>query len=46
LATFSDAAPGQAFWYENSQGLTEIAVNRGSAAAILKLSIGDAVSWC
>ena len=45
LATFSDAVPGQAFWYENSQGRTEIAVNRGSAAAILKLSIGDAVSW-
>ena len=43
--TFADAARGEAFWYENSMGLTEIAVNRGPAAAILELSVGDAVSW-
>ena len=26
--TFSDVARGEAFWYENSNGLVEIAVNR------------------
>src|SRR6266851_3179272 len=29
---FSDVPEGQALWYENSQGLVEIAVNRGNAA--------------
>ena len=29
--TFSDRPPGTAFWYENSNGLAEIAVNRGRA---------------
>lgn len=29
--TFSDMAPGAAFWYENSSGLAEIAVNCGRA---------------
>ena len=43
--TFADMPPGVAFWYENSMGLTEIAVNRGTAAAILELLPGDAVSW-
>ncbi|MBM3570889.1 MAG: SAM-dependent chlorinase/fluorinase, partial [Alphaproteobacteria bacterium] len=27
--TFSDLPPGTAFWYENANGLVEIAVNRG-----------------
>ena len=40
---FGEAAPGQAFWYVNSCGLVEIAVNGGSAAEALGLSIGDAV---
>jgi len=26
--TFGDRLPGNAFWYENSTGLAEIAVNR------------------
>lgn len=43
--TFADAAPGQAFWYNNSMGLIEIAVNQGSARDILGLSPGDAVSF-
>jgi S-adenosylmethionine hydrolase len=42
---FSDVAEGEAFWYENSQGLVEIAVNRGSAAQLLRLKIGDRVAW-
>ena len=41
--TFSEVGPGVAFWYENSLGLVEIAVNRGSAAQRLGLHIGDEV---
>ena len=40
---FSDAAPGEAFWYENSLGLVEIAANGASAAATLNLRVGDPV---
>lgn len=40
---FSTVAPGEALWYENSIGLVEIAVNRGSAARVLGLAVGDAV---
>ena len=42
---FSEAAEGEAFWYENSQGLVEIAVNCGSAARLLGLKIGDGLAW-
>jgi len=42
--TFSDVKPGQAFWYENANGLVEIAVNQGSAAKDLGLRIGSLVS--
>jgi S-adenosylmethionine hydrolase len=41
--TFSDVAPGEPFWYENSQGLVEIAANRASAATILSLALGDRI---
>ena len=41
--TFSDGPPGAAFWYENSNGLAEIAVNRGRADRDLGLAIGTAV---
>ena len=40
--TFSDRPPGTAFWYENSNGLAEIAVNRGRADE-LGLAIGSPV---
>lgn len=40
---FSAVAPGALFWYENSVGLVEIAVNRGSAARALGVAVGDAV---
>jgi S-adenosylmethionine hydrolase len=43
-ATFSDVAPGEPFWYENANGLAEIAVNSGSAAAVLGLAIGSPVT--
>ena len=38
--TFSDRPPGTAFWYENSNGLVEIAVNQGRAERELGLTIG------
>lgn len=41
--TFSDAAKGEAFWYVNSAGLVEIAVNRGNAAELLGLKVGDPI---
>ena len=43
LRTFSDAAPGAAFWYENANGLAEIAVNRGRADRALGLKVGAPV---
>ena len=42
VTTFSDRPPGTAFWYENSNGLAEIAVNQGRADA-LGLAVGSAV---
>jgi S-adenosylmethionine hydrolase len=39
-ATFSDVAIGEGFWYENSSGLVEIAVNQGTAAVQFGLSAG------
>jgi len=43
--TYSDVLPGEAFWYENSLGLVEIAVNGGTAAGRFALSIGDPVPF-
>lgn len=42
--TFSDCHPGEAFFYENSNGLLEIAVNQGSASDSLGLKIGDMIN--
>jgi S-adenosylmethionine hydrolase len=42
--TFSDVPVGQAFWYENANGLAELAVNRGRADLALGLRVGDAVT--
>lgn len=42
--TFADTPPGAAFWYENSVGLVEIAVNQGSATADLGLKIGTEIA--
>ncbi|MCI0590904.1 MAG: SAM-dependent chlorinase/fluorinase [Gammaproteobacteria bacterium] len=41
--TFSDVPVGQGFWYENANGLVEIAVNQGRADDALGLKIGDPV---
>lgn len=41
--TFSDRAKGEAFWYENSIGLVEIAINQGCAMDIPGIEIGAPV---
>src|SRR5215472_1195311 len=43
VRTFSDLPPGSAFWYENSNGLAEIAVNQGRADRDLGLATGSTV---
>lgn len=43
-ATFSAVRVGEAFWYINSNGLVEIAVNHGRAAAVLGLAVGSEVT--
>ncbi|HEV2189338.1 MAG TPA: SAM-dependent chlorinase/fluorinase [Stellaceae bacterium] len=43
-ATFSAAPEGEAFWYVNSNGLAEIAVNGGSAGAVLGLQVSSLVA--
>jgi S-adenosylmethionine hydrolase len=40
---FFEVQPGQAFWYENSIGLIEVAMNAGSACDALNLKIGQPV---
>ncbi len=39
--TFSDRPVGEPFWYRNSMGLVEIAVNRGRADETLDLTLGQ-----
>ena len=39
--TFCEVPPGRAFWYENSFGLVELAINQGDARGALGLEIGD-----
>ena len=41
--TFSKVPLGQAFWYENSSGLVEIAINQGRTDQTLGLEIGSTV---
>ena len=41
--TFSDVPSGAAFWYENSNGLAEIAVNGGRADRTLGLEVGTPI---
>ncbi|GAB4180753.1 MAG: SAM-dependent chlorinase/fluorinase [Rhodocyclaceae bacterium] len=40
---FGEAAADEPFWYENSIDLIELAIDRASAAARLRLAIGDPV---
>ncbi len=41
--TFSEVTVGTEFWYENSHGLIEIAVNQGSASQRLKIGVGSMI---
>ena len=41
--TFADVPPGAPFWYENANGLAEIAVNQGRADRLLGLSLGSPI---
>ncbi|HIF52335.1 MAG TPA: hypothetical protein EYQ42_12555 [Thiotrichaceae bacterium] len=43
--TFSDVNVGKSFWYENSNGLVEIAVNQGSVCDDLNLKIGSEIIY-
>ena len=41
--TFSEVPAGRAFWFANSIGLVEIAINKGNAQQMLGINVGDAV---
>ncbi|MDT3706765.1 MAG: SAM-dependent chlorinase/fluorinase [Thiobacillus sp.] len=41
--SFGFVGKGEGFWFVNSVGLLELAVNRGSAAAVYGLKVGDPV---
>jgi hypothetical protein len=41
--TFSDVPVGTAFWYENANGLAEIAVNCGRADIMFHQDVGGAI---
>lgn len=43
--TFSDLPKGRGFWYENANGLAEIAVNRGRADERFALRVGLSITW-
>jgi S-adenosylmethionine hydrolase len=43
-STFSAVPAGQPFWYENANGLVEIAVNQGSAQSRLGIGLGDKIT--
>ena len=42
--TFSDVRAGEALWYDNANGLVEIAINQGNAARDLSLDTGTPVA--
>jgi len=42
--TFADVLAGQAFWYENSNGLAEVAVNGGGADEALGIAVCSPVA--
>ena len=42
--TFADVEVGQAFWYENANGLIELAVNQGRANALLGIRVSDPIT--
>jgi S-adenosylmethionine hydrolase len=40
---FAEVPEGEPFWYENSNGLAEIAVNRGRADVVLSIGVGSVI---
>ena len=44
VRTFSEAEEGAGFWYANSNGLVEFAVNRGRADLVLGVAVGTPFS--
>lgn len=42
--TFGDVPQGTPFWYENGNGLAELAVNCGNAAEQLSIGLGDKIT--
>lgn len=42
--TFADAPEGASFWYRNSSGMVELAINQDSVAEVLGLQPGDPVA--
>ena len=40
--TFAEGEPGQAFWYQNANGLVEIATAQSSAGMLLDIAVGQA----
>lgn len=42
--TFSNVQAGQGFWYENSNGLLEIAINQGSACEVFGIKVGNEIN--
>jgi len=42
--TFCEVPEGQAFWFENANGLVELAVNRGRADEVLGIGLGAEVA--
>ncbi|MDH3688916.1 MAG: SAM-dependent chlorinase/fluorinase, partial [Gammaproteobacteria bacterium] len=43
--TFSEVPCGSGLWYENANGLVEVAINQGSAASDMGIQIGDKVEF-
>jgi S-adenosylmethionine hydrolase len=43
--TFCSVPDGQPFWYRNSIGVVEVAVNRGSARRVLGLAVGMVIRF-
>ena len=42
--TYSDVPIGEAFWYENANGLVEISVNQGRANELMAIELGKKIS--
>lgn len=41
--TFAEVPKGDSFWYENANGLVELATNQGRACDVLSVGVGDSI---